>query len=112
MFYRLGLIEKFGTGIMRINESYADSIVKPSFDLSENFIRIVLPVMQMGTYDLPRDEAMIYNLVKEETELTRAELDEKTGFNKAKTLRVINKLIDKNVIEKLGGGVGVTYRLR
>ena len=36
IFYRLNIIEKFGTGIMRINNEYSNSISKPNFDINNN----------------------------------------------------------------------------
>ena len=112
VFYRLNIIEKFGTGIARINDEYAHSVSKPSFDVSENRIRIVLPVTEIDKLDLSKDELFIYGLLREEIELSRGEIDLKTGFEKSKTLRLINNLIDKNIVEKIGGGVAVTYKLK
>lgn len=31
MFYRLGIVEIFGTGVLRIKECYRDCIIKPEF---------------------------------------------------------------------------------
>lgn len=112
VFYRLDIIEKFGTGIARINMAYVDSIAKPSFDMSENNINIKLPVMGNDKFNLLKEETVIYNILKEETELSRGELDKITGFNKSKTLRMINNLADKDIIQKLGKGPGTTYRLK
>lgn len=112
LFYRLNIIEKFGTGIARINEEYLHSISKPKFDVSENSTRIVLPVTETDKLNLSKDEISIYNLLKEETELSRVEIDLKTGFEKSKTLRIINNLINKNIVEKTGGGAAVTYKLK
>ncbi|MEN6462309.1 MAG: RNA-binding domain-containing protein [Syntrophomonas sp.] len=112
VFYRLDIIEKFGTGIARINEEYTYSISKPGFAVSENNIRIVLPVTEIGKLDLSKDELLIYGLLKEETELSRGEMDLKSGFEKSKTLRIINSLVDKSIIQKMGSGTGVTYKLR
>jgi ATP-dependent DNA helicase RecG len=36
----------------------------------------------------------------------------KTGFNKSKTIRILNSLIDKNVISKIGSGTTQTYKLK
>ena len=36
VFYRLGLVEIFGTGITRIKQLYAESLIKPEFEVSEN----------------------------------------------------------------------------
>lgn len=112
VFYRLNLIEQFGTGVMRIIEEYRQSMSKPKFEISENNISIILPVIQIDDSNLSEDEVIIYNILKDEVELSRAELDDKSGFNKSRTLRVINNLADKNLIRKLGKGPGTTYTLR
>ena len=44
VFYRLGFVEIFGTGITRIKQIYSEASVKPSFEVSENAIQIVLPI--------------------------------------------------------------------
>jgi ATP-dependent DNA helicase RecG len=50
--------------------------------------------------------------LKDETELSRGEIDKKLGFNKSKTLRIINNLVERNIVQKLGDGPGTTYRLK
>ena len=112
VFYRLDIIEKFGTGITRINKEYENSISKPSFDISENNICIRLPVIDTDKLDLSEEEVFILNILKDEIEFSRRELDKKSGFNKSKTIRIINNLVDKNIIQKLGKGPGTTYRLK
>ena len=111
VFYRLNLIEQFGTGVMRIIEEYRQSMSKAKFEISENNTKIILPVIQIDGSNLSEEEVAIYNILKNEVELTRRELDEKSGFNKSKTLRIINGLIDKNLIRKLGSGPSTTYVL-
>ena len=66
----------------------------------------------MNKLNLSEEEIIIYHIMKAEIELSRAELDKKSGFDKSKTLRILNNLIDKNMIQKLGKGPGTTYRLR
>lgn len=112
VFNRLNIIEKFGTGIARINEEYTHSISKPDFDVSENRIRIVLPITEIDKLDLSKDELFIYGLLKEELELSRREIDLKTGFEKSKTIRVLNSLINSNIVVKAGKGTSVTYKLK
>ena len=111
VFNRLNIIEKFGTGIARINEEYRHSIAKPDFDVSENRIRIVLPITKIDKLDLSKDEHFIYGLLKENLELSRREIDLETGFEKSKTLRILNSLVDKNVVIKIGSGAAVTYKV-
>lgn len=69
-------------------------------------------IMETKKLDLAEDETIIFNIFEKEIELLRIELDKKTGFNKSETLRIINSLIDKNIIEKLGRGLRGTYRLK
>ena len=112
VFNRLNIIEKFGTGIARINKEYTHSISKPDFEVSENRIRIMLPVTEIDLIDLSEDENMVYELLKEEVELSRKEIDLKAEFNKSKTLRILNGLVDKNIISKTGNGAKLTYKLK
>lgn len=111
VFYRLNLIEQFGTGILRINNEYTNSISRPVFKVTRNNILIVLPVIEKARVNLSEDETKIYNIIKNEYEISRAEIDEKTGFNKSKTIRILNNLLKNNLIQKLGGGSSITYRL-
>ena len=109
VFYRLNIIEQFGTGIERIIKSYESSMAKPSFDISHNHIRIVLPILQKDNSNLTTDEKIVYKYLEGNVSISRKELDIKTGFNKSKTLRVINSLLDKNLIKKQGKGVETGY---
>ena len=43
VLYRLRLIEAYGTGIMKINECYADCAQKPKFEASPNAFKVTLP---------------------------------------------------------------------
>lgn len=112
VFFRLDIIEQFGTGIARINEEYVKSISKPNFVITENNIKIILPVTETDVLNLSEDEWTVYGLLKEEIEMGRGEIDSKTGFEKSKTLRIINSLIDKNIIQKMGSGAAVTYKVK
>lgn len=43
IFYRLRLIEAYGTGILKINECYDDYAVKPTIETTDNAFKITLP---------------------------------------------------------------------
>lgn len=112
VFSRLNMIEKFGTGIARINEEYFHSTTKPGFDVTENRIRIILPITEVEKSGLSQDELLVYGLLKENPELSRKEIDAKTGFDKSKTIRILNQLIHHHMIKKEGSGAAVTYKLK
>jgi len=112
IFYRLDIIEKFGTGIARINSTYSNSLSKPNYLINNNSITIVLPVTREDNSNLSTDEMAAYDLLKKEVELSRKELDEELRQDKSKTIRILNTLIEKGIIEKLGQGPGITYRIK
>ena len=60
VFYRLGFVEIFGTGITRIKQLYAEALIKPDFEVSENAIKIVLPIFEKNA-DLTEDEIVVYS---------------------------------------------------
>ena len=107
VFFRLHLIERFGTGIRRINESYKSSKVKPVFETTENSVRIVLPVMKMNN-TLSEDEDRIYTVLKGKL-LSRSMISKETGFGKSKTVNILKKLVQESYVRMYGNGRGTKY---
>ena len=71
-----------------------------------------MPIVALDQLDLSDDEQTALNIFKAEGELSRSALEEKTGFNKPKAIRILNSLIDKHILVRLGRGPSSTYRLR
>ena len=46
VFHRLDLIEKFGTGIIRIKESYSNAKNNPQFLILDDAIKVILPIIK------------------------------------------------------------------
>ena len=107
VFLRLQMIERFGTGIRRINEAYAASEIKPVFGIHENSIRVTLPVLREKS-ELSGDERTIYALVKGRA-VSSSVLAEQTGFGKTKVLRLLKKLVAEGYLRTLGSGRGLRY---
>ncbi len=111
VFYRLRYIEMFGTGIKRINKSYNNSLTKPQFKVYENSITIILPTV-LDVTNLTSVEQLIVQLFHGNLKLSRAEIEKQSHYNKAKLIRILNSLSDKNIIYKSGKGRAVKYHLR
>ena len=109
VFYRLQMIEKFGTGIRRINDAYQNSVIKPSYMISENAISMILPVLQAKS-DLLPDEQKVYLLLKNR-EMPSSAIVEATGFGKSKTVTILNKLVKDGYIIVSGTGRGTKYKV-
>ncbi|MBO4889285.1 MAG: putative DNA binding domain-containing protein [Firmicutes bacterium] len=107
VFLRLQMIEKFGTGIRRILEAYKNSNVKPRFEVTENTIKISLPVIQINS-ELTVDENKVFSLLKGKL-LSSSMVAEATGFGKSKTVIILNGLVKAGYIRVLGNGRGTKY---
>ena len=107
VFLRLNMIERFGTGIRRINETYRNSEVKPVFKITENSIIVILPVLEQK-YNLSDDEAKIFVLLKNR-EMSSSAIAEYTGFGKNKVITILKNLVDKGYVSVSGQGRGIRY---
>ena len=107
VFFRLGHIERFGTGIPRILDEYAHETVSPSFALRDSSITVTLPVTVLE--NVTPDERAILDVLAKSSALTRSQIAEKTQLSKSKAIRTLNALIDKKLITKIGEGRSVRY---
>lgn len=107
VFFRLNMIEKYGTGIRRIRESYKNSESKPIFETTENSLRMILPVIQTES-NLTSDESKVLHLLNGRI-LSSSMLTEATGFGKSKTVSILNRLVQSGYIRVLGTGRGTKY---
>ena len=110
VFFRLHLIEMFGTGIKRIMDCYEEYDVKPIFDISENNICVTLPVVDRKR-EVNSDEMIILEILSKGIRLSSSELVLKSGFGKNKVVRLIGSLLEKNYVQKEGSGRGIKYYL-
>lgn len=111
VFYRLGFVEIFGTGITRINQLYAKSLIKPEFEVSENAIKIVLPLFAKNA-NLIEDEKVIYKLLSKTMLKPISEIAPYIPFGKSKTTKLLKDMEQKGVIAIEGNGRGTKYRIK
>lgn len=76
----------------------------------ENSILIILPVLK-AHLDITAEEKTIIDSLTRIQLLIRVQLDKITGFNKAKTGRILKRLIEQEIIEKIGKGKDTKYQL-
>lgn len=109
MFYRLKIIERFGTGIQRIIEEYKNNYSKPQFHTFDNSIKIILPIIDKELNNLNVDEQEIYKLL-EHKELSTGEIAKSVAFGKTKIRLILNRLEGKGYVSKIGNGRGTKYK--
>ena len=108
VLFRLNIIEMFGTGIVRIRSSHAEYEQKPEFDVSENAVRVTLPVTDARSA-LTSDEELVYRFVKEEGSAASGQIVANFGFGKDKAVKLLRSLVEKRYVEKTGTGRGTEY---
>ena len=108
VFYRLGFVEIFGTGITRIKQLYAEALIKPDFEVSENAIKMVLPIFEKNA-DLTEDEIVVYKLLSKTMLKPISEVAPYVPFGKSKTTKLLKEMCQKGVITVEGKGKGTKY---
>ena len=111
VFYRLGFVEIFGTGITRIKQIYSEASVKPSFEVSENAIQIVLPIYEENA-NLTEDEKVVYKLLSKNMLKSMSEIAPYISFGKSKATKLLKDMEQKGVITIEGKGKGTKYRIK
>lgn len=108
VFYRLGFVEIFGTGITRIKQLYEAGLRKPDFEVSENTIKIMLPVMEENI-DLTEDERKVYKVLSRTVLKSISEIAPYVSFGKSKTIQLLKEMNKKGMVRIEGRGRGTKY---
>ena len=111
VFLRLDLIERFGTGIRRIGEAYANSSSKPIYKVTDNMIRITMPIVTTSNKKLAEDEQAILELLGKygNMRMSSSKIATLSGMGKTKVVSLMNKLVDEGYVKKTGRGRGIGY---
>jgi len=111
IFYRLQLIEAYGTGIDKIKESYKGQAKQPIFESSPNAFKIVLP--KMGAKAMVKDgrEDEIIALIKRKGEIVRNDVEELLNVSPATATRLLTKMVENGQIKRSGSARNVKYTL-
>ena len=125
VFYRLRLIEAYGTGMLKINECYADFPVKPQIETSNHAFKITLPntnyvrnqtvasaadVLEKQTVFSDREEAVI-RLFDGQDKLVRKDIQSALQISQATAILLLREMLDKGILERIGTGRYSCYRL-
>ena len=110
VFYRLGIVEIFGTGILRINSTYDDSIKKPIFNISPNTIKIILPIKD-SNYPIDKDQEIIYKILSKSTKMSISEIMPYVPFGKSKAKELLKRMENEGIVKVSGKGRATKYHL-
>lgn len=115
VFYRLELIESYGTGIQRMLESYAGSGFEPGFAPAPASFVVTLPnrnaeKSQADNLDLSREETVL-RLLTERGSISRKDVEQILGCSSFPANQILKLLLEQGRIVKTGAARGTRYIL-
>lgn len=118
VFYRLKLIEAYGTGIVRMFEAYEEDGVSPEFDITKHLFKVTLPNRNMvskasavpaipaaasdGVHEMLNQERIVLSVLADQGPLKRSEIQQRFDFSQATLLRILKRLEDQGLVRAEG----------
>jgi ATP-dependent DNA helicase RecG len=113
VFYRLNLIEAYGTGMPKIMEAYKKIAVQPTIELSDNAFKITLPNTNYrieNRLQLEGRETQVMAMFADADRITRAEVQEALGVSQATAISLLRGMLDKGLLLTDGNGKKLRYK--
>ena len=125
VFYRLQLIEAYGTGMKKIMGAYADIPVQPKIATTNNAFKIILPnvnatpktvkspkeIENAAASVLDSNEGKILQFLMEHPMITRKEAQALLEVSQSTAGRILKAMVDSGQIKQLGGSRTTRYEL-
>lgn len=130
VFFRLRLIEAYGTGILKMKECYTDSILKPSIEATSNAFRVILPNLNFEketsnssrkTGDKPRSLAadgkkderirMVVALCQKNGFVIRKDIESALHMSQSAAILLLREMSENGLLVKKGTAKNVRYYL-
>ena len=125
VFYRLQLIEAYGTGMKKIMGAYADIPVQPKIATTNNAFKIILPnvnatpktvkspkeIENAAASVLDSNEEKILQFLMEHPMITRKEAQALLEVSQSTAGRILKAMVDRGQIKQLGGSRTTRYEL-
>ena len=128
VFYRLHLIEAYGTGLTKIMETYEGTSEKPVISTTKNSFKITLPninakyaakaaptpienIPSSPVLEPDSNEQQVLTYVREHGTITRPEAEELLGISASTASRLIKKMVKSGQLLQNGKARGIKYTL-
>ena len=126
IFYRLRLIEAYGTGILKINECYDDYVMKPVIETTDNAFKITLPNTNFHTEEqkiqyisktggstsmIKKEERInaVLKLCRSKGYIVRSDVEMALGVSQSTAILLLRELTDDGVLIKKGKTKNLRY---
>lgn len=126
VFYRLQLIEAYGTGMKKIMGAYANALVQPKIKTTNNAFKIILPNVNFtpkaaevhkdfekaADLELDSNEEKVLQFLREHLMITRKETQTLLEVSQSTAGRILKAMVDSGRIKQIGGSRTTRYELR
>lgn len=126
VFYRLQLIEAYGTGMKKIMGAYANALVQPKIKTTNNAFKIILPNVNFtpkaaevhkdfekaADLALDSNEKKVLQFLREHLMITRKETQTLLEVSQSTAGRILKAMVDSGRIKQIGGSRTTRYELR
>ena len=116
VFYRLKLIEAYGTGMPKIMNSYKGNAKKPTIEATGNAFKVTLPNRNFADKiytDANVHESVenrILRFIEANGYITRSDVDTLLNVSQSTSSRILRKMAEKGLIRQEGNGKMTKYR--
>ena len=132
VFYRLKLIEAYGTGMRKIIRAYKNQEAQPVIESTKNAFKIILPNINIESEEkktlsepitlnkqleekiekLQDRKGEILEYIKMNGDITREDAEELLGISASTTLRILKKMVEDGILLKQGKARNTKYILK
>ena len=128
VFYRLHLIEAYGTGLGKIMKAYEDVEEKPTIENTKNAFKIILPNINAkyekgnattlqsemianteGNDNSQSDEEKVFEYTRSHGVITRNDVIELLGVSTSTASRIIRRMVKNNLLLQSGKARNTKY---
>lgn len=121
VFYRLQLIEAYGTGIGKIMRAYEGVNIKPTIETTRNAFKIVLPNINANNdtfvksptieYGFGPREKKVLELARTNGEITRSDVENLLGISTSTAVRLLRSMVKHKILNQYGRARDTIYTL-
>ena len=131
VFYRLHLIEAYGSGLPRIYSCYSDvlsqktgysgnKLISPEISVSDNAFKLTLPNVNywlsknvtsgadVSPFQVHRETEILQMIVRSGF-VTRKNVQERLGISQSLAVKVLSAMAEKGLVRQIGKGRAVRY---
>lgn len=116
VFYRLQLIEAYGTGIPKIMQAYKGTGLTPKIEVTNNAFKITLPnINEIKTADVIKnepksDEDKVLDFIDKNGHVVRSDVDKLLDVSQSTASRILKHMVEDGKIYQSGSGKKTMYK--